>query len=138
MNFHAYKPIANTAQNPFFTVPVPAGHPQPVEATAEWLNIDEYVRAGSPSVVYIRVFGDSMEDVGIHDGDLLVVRRTESARSGEVVIADINGEFTIKRLNQEQNHLYLVPANGKYPKREIKKKDLFSVWAVVTHIIHKL
>ncbi len=139
MNLQLYFPKPHETQRPFFTIPIAAGQAQPVEQIIEWINIDEYVRSSTDSTYYLRVNGDSMEEKGIYHGDLLVVARREYAENGDVVIAEINGDFTVKRLNQEtKTDLYLVPANGKYPKRKIKRSDSFAVWGVVTHIIHKL
>jgi DNA polymerase V len=120
------------------TIPIAAGEAHQLEQIVEWINIDEYVKSGMHSTYYLRVYGDSMEEKGIFDGDLLVVERRESAETGNVVIAEINGEFTVKRFNREKKRLFLVPANGKYLKREIKIKDDFAIWGVVTHIIHKV
>lgn len=129
------KPSKNL--RPFFTIPIPAGTPQQIEQIVEWINIDEYVRSGTESTYYLRVYGDSMEDVGIFDGDLLVVNRTESAATGDVVIAEIAGEFTVKRFEHNSRSLHLVPANQKYQKRQIKRQDNFAIWGVVTYILHK-
>lgn len=128
---------SSNSLRPFFNIPVPAGPAQPVEQRTEWIDIDEYLRRGSEQIAYIRVYGDSMENVNIYEGDLLVVRRTEGASAGDVVIAEINGEYTVKRLSQHSHGLYLVPANDKYPIRKVTRSDTFSIWAVVTHVIHR-
>ncbi len=138
MNLQLYFPKLHDNQSPMFTIPIPAGTAQQIEQIIEWINIDEYVRSGAHSTYYLRVYGDSMEEKGIFEGDLLVVERREYAETGDVVIAEINGEFTVKRFNRERKGLHLVPANDKYSKREIKPKDDFAVWGVVSHIIHKL
>ena len=137
MNLQLYFPKPSENLRPYFTIPLPAGTPQQVEQIVEWINIDEYVRAGAESTYYIRVYGDSMEDVGIYNGDLLVVERRESAESGDIVIAEIKGEFTIKRFEKKKTSLYLIPANQKYLKRQINSRDNFAVWGVVNYILHK-
>lgn len=137
MTLQLFFPKHSENLRPFFTIPLPAGSPQQIEQIVEWINIDEYVRAGAESTYYIRVYGDSMEDVGIFDGDLLIVNRTECAETGDIVIAEIAGEFTVKRFKRENRTLYLVPANQKYAKRQIKRKDDFAVWGVITYILHK-
>jgi DNA polymerase V len=76
------------------------------------MNIHEYLTRGSANPIsYIRVRSDSIQDIGIRDGDLLVVQRTGFAKAGGVGIAEVNGEFTVKRLKQHRHGLYLVPAN---------------------------
>lgn len=137
MNLQLYFPKPHEIKRPFFTIPLPAGSPQEVEQIVEWINIDEYVRAGAESTYYIRVYGDSMEDVGIFDGDLLVVERREYAESGDIVIAEIKGEFTVKKFEKQKKLLYLVPANPKYLRKQISCKDGFAVWGVVNYILHK-
>ncbi|QQS31883.1 MAG: LexA family transcriptional regulator [Acidobacteriota bacterium] len=122
---------------PFFPIPVAAGAPQPAEHHAEWINIDEYLRHGSDAVAYIKVSGDSMIGDGISDGDILVVHRRPDACTGDVVIAEINGEFTVKRLRTNHRGLYLVPSNDQYPECEIRREDTFAVWGIVKFVIHR-
>jgi DNA polymerase V len=137
MSLQLYFPKPSDTLYPFFTIPISAGTAQDIEQIVEWINLDQYVRRGGESTYYLRVYGDSMNDVGIFDGDLFVVERREFAENGDIVIAEINGEFTVKEYKREQNKLYLVPANGKYKTRQIKPKDEFNVWGVVTYIVHK-
>ena len=127
----------STTLSPYFPVPVPAGYAQAVEQTAETISIDDYLRGNSPDVVgYLRVQGDSMLGDRIRHGDLLVVERTEHARCGDVVVAEINGEFTVKRLKRHSHGLYLVPANDAYPVQAVRRQDDFRIWAKVKHVIH--
>lgn len=136
MTFQTLAPVRSTRLNPYFPIPVPAGHSSTVEQQVEWINIDEYLRSGSDAVAYIRVRGDSMVGDRISDGDILVVQRCSAARAGDVVIAEINGEFTVKRLREHSHGLYLVPANDAYPLRKVSRQDSFAVWAVVKFVIH--
>ncbi len=127
--------------NPIFPVAVPAGKAQPIEQEPEWIDIDLHIRGGHDHVVYVRATGLSMKakfEAGIDDGDILAVKRTGFAEPGDVVIAEVNGEFTIKRLRRHSHGLYLVPANDDYPIRRVERTDSFSVWAVVDYVIHKV
>jgi len=127
--------------NPFFPVAIPAGTPEQIEQEAEWINIDAHLRNGGDHVVYIRAWGLSMkvrEENGIDDGDILVVHRNGFAETGDVVIAEINGEFTLKRLQMRAQRLYLVPDNDAYPTREVVRGDHFAVWGVVQFVIKKV
>jgi DNA polymerase V len=138
MYFQVFTPKISHILTPYFSVPVPCGPGQSIEQGPEWISIDEYLRQGCPAgVAFLRVFGDSMQDAGIYDGDLLVVHRTDGARAGDVVIAEVNGEFTVKRLKEHSHGLYLVPANDAYPIRRVERSDTFGIWAVVTHVIHR-
>ena len=137
MNLQLYFPKSTGELYPFFTIPVSAGTPQEIEQVVEWIDLDDYVRRGTEATYYLRVNGDSME-ADVFSGDLLVVERTVNAQTGDIVIAEINGEFTVKRLKHERPFLYLVPANPSYKPRKIKRKDNFAIWGVVTHIIRKV
>jgi DNA polymerase V len=77
-----------------------------------------------------------MIDAGIHPGDLLVVDRALEPTSGRVVIAVVNGELTVKRLQRQRGKLYLVPENPDYQPLEISEAMAFEVWGVVTTVIH--
>ena len=77
-------------------------------------------------------------EADVFSGDLLIVERTTQAKNGDIVIAEINGEFTVKKLKHEKPNLYLVPANPNYKPRQIKRKDSFAVWGVVTHVLRKV
>lgn len=136
MKLELYFPKTNDKLTPFFTIPVSAGAARDVEQIVEWINLDEYVRRGTEPTYYLRVNGDSMQE-DIYHGDLLVVRRVECAEFGDIVIAEINGEFTVKTLKQQKQHLYLVPSNGKYKSRRINRNDSFAVWGIVDYIIRK-
>lgn len=140
MTLEIYIPEQSSNLSPFFPVPVPAGAAIAIEQEAEWINIDRYLCQGMDHVVYIKASGLSMktkDENRIDDGDILVVRRSDSAQPGDVVIAEINGEFTVKRLKNHAHGLYLVPANDDYPIREVVRSDTFAVWGVVVFVIHK-
>ena len=86
----------------------------------------------------MRAVGESMLGAGIHDGDLLIVDRAVEAQSGKVVIASVNGELTVKRLERKGQRLLLVPANPDYPSLDVSDHEGFEVWGVVTCVIHKV
>jgi DNA polymerase V len=96
------------------------------------------VRRGSDQIFYITVKGDSMIEYGIKEGDLLVADRLKQPRSGDVVIAEINGSFTVKRFVNWHRQLYLVPENPAFKTREVGENEDFAVWGVVTHIVHRV
>lgn len=75
----------------------------------------------------LRVQGDSMRDDGIFEGDLVAVRRASDARNGQVVVARIDGEITIKRLERSVDHIRLLPRNPDYPPIEIPPGSDFAI-----------
>lgn len=141
MQLQILAPQMSQKLRPYFPIPVPAGPAQSIEQEPEWIDIDQHIRGGQDQVIYVRAVGLSMRskhEAGIDDGDILAVHRTGMAKPGDVVIAEVNGEFTIKRLKHHSHGLYLVPANEDYPIRRIDRADTFSVWAVVSYVIHKM
>ena len=85
----------------------------------------------------MRVKGNSMIDANIHDGDILVVDRSMEAIHGKIVIAVVDGEFTVKTLYKKDDGIKLVPANPDYPEIFIKNEQELEIWGVVSYIIYK-
>ena len=79
-----------------------------------------------------------MTGAGIHDGDLLIVDRALEAQDKSVVVAVVNGEFTVKRIKKENGRVWLMPENAKFQPMEMKEGSELEVWGVVTNVIHSL
>ncbi len=134
-----HRPRQSRRAFPVFTARIRAGFPSPAADYEEnKLDLNQYLIKNPPATFFVRVSGDSMEGAGIHDGDLLVVDRSIEPRSGNVVIAVVNGELTVKRLRIRRGKPLLEPENSKYPVQEIKQETEFEVWGVVTSVIHPL
>ncbi len=117
---------------------VQAGFPSPAEDYVEGrLDLNELMVRHPSATYYVRVAGDSMEGAGIFENDFLVVDRALEARDGDIIVAFLNGEFTLKRLRIEGNKIRLEPENPKYEPIEISEGDEFMVWGVVTGVIRK-
>lgn len=118
---------------------VPAGFPSPAEEYLEKaLDLNEYLVQRPEATFFVRVSGDSMVGAGIHHDDILVVDRSLGARPGNVVIALVDGEFTVKRLRKTSNGLELAPENPDYVPLELTEETDFQVWGVVRHVIHSV
>jgi DNA polymerase V len=118
---------------------VPAGFPSPAEEYLEKrLDLNEHLVARPESTYFVRVSGDSMIGAGIHHGDLLVVDRSLDPRPGNVVIALVDGEFTVKRLRRTAIGLELAPENPEYGVIPLSEETDFQVWGVVLHVVHKV
>ncbi|WP_126972546.1 LexA family protein [Gynurincola endophyticus] len=103
------------------------------------IDLNEALLQNKPATFFMRVDGDAMEDAGIYDGDLLVVDRSLTPRNGQIIIAAIYGDMLIRRMEKTFNKLRLVPATKKLPALQIDPAcESFSVWGVVTYVIHKL
>jgi len=93
------------------------------------ITIDERLVPNPSKTVLIKVKGDSMIDAGIHEGDLVVVEKRGSANVGEIVVAIIDNEFTLKRLHKERGRIVLKPENKAYPV--IRPKGELEIFGVV-------
>ncbi len=124
---------------PLYASSVKAGFPAPAEDYAEErLDLNAHLIQHPSSTFFLRVSGDSMKDVGIFNGDLLVVDRSLQASDGKIVIAALNGELTVKRLKNDKEGVFLVAENAKYPPIEVQPGDDMHIWGVVTHTIHAM
>lgn len=115
---------------------VRAGLPSPAtDMQPEGLSIDNYL-VGKPSrTILITVKGDSMIDAGIHRGDHVVVEKRVAATPGDIVVAIVDNEFTLKRLAREKGRLVLKPENKAYPT--IRPKDDAEIYGVVVGLVRK-
>ena len=102
------------------------------------LDLNELLVARPAATYFVRAEGDSMEGVGIHSGDLLVVDRSMEATDGSVVIACVDGEFTVKTLRRGRGGVRLEAANPVYKPIRFKGEMELRVFGVVTAIIHQL
>ncbi len=101
-----HSPIADQYQRPLFESMVSAGFPSPAQDYYDgYLNLHQYLIPDPNNVFFVRANGDSMTGAGIFDQDLLIVDRSKKKPNGKVVIASLNGEFTLKRLVQTREYL---------------------------------
>ena len=120
-----------------YTTSISAGFPSPAEDHMDIsLDINEYLVKHPSSTFYIYVKGDSMIDSGIFDGDLLIVDRSLEVKSNSVVVAVIDGDFTVKKIKKDSGNLYLIPQNKKYKPILLENNMDFQIWGIVTHTIH--
>jgi len=110
---------------------VQAGLPMPASdiIAPESITIDERLIPNPSKTVLIKVKGDSMIDAGIHEGDLVVVEKRGSADFGDIVVAIIDNEFTLKRLHKERGRVVLKPENKAYPV--IRPRGELEIFGVV-------
>jgi len=108
---------------------VRAGSPSPAsDAGSDTLTIDEHLIANPSKTVLIKVKGDSMIDAGIHSGDVVVVEKRGIANAGDIVVAILDNEFTLKRFGREKGRVVLRPENKAYPViRPSGEAEIFGV-----------
>ena len=115
---------------------VRAGLPSPAtDSSPEGLSIDEYLVVHPSKTVLITVKGDSMIDAGIHPGDVVVVEKRGSADIGDIVVAILDNEFTLKRFERERGRVVLRPENKAYPV--IRPKGDAEIFGVVVGLFRK-
>jgi DNA polymerase V len=134
-----YTPLIREATPlPQFVSGVQAGFPSPADDFVEnQLDLNQLMVPHPTSTFFVRVEGDSMRDAGINNGDTLVVDRSLVPVSGKIIVAIINGEFTVKRFITDNKGVYLMPENKNFPTLKIAPDSDFQVWGVVTYVIHK-
>ena len=124
---------------PFYKESVPAGFPSPAEDFMDLdLNLQEYLVQHPSATFCVRAIGDSMLKAGIHSGDVMVVDRALDPRNNNIVLAVLDGEFTVKRIQKKKEQLFLTPEHDQYQPIIITEEMDFKVWGVVTHVIHKV
>jgi SOS regulatory protein LexA len=115
---------------------VQAGFPSPAEeAPCNILSVDEYLITKPDVSFLLQVSGDSMNGEGIMEGDLVIVERGRQPKIGDVVIAEVDGEWTLKYFKKQGGQVYLEAANPKYPI--IRPKTELRLGGVVTAVIRK-
>lgn len=115
---------------------IQAGFPTPEEEIrSDVISMDEYLITKPDSSFLLEVSGDSMIDAGIMDGDLVIVERGREPQNGDVVIAEVDGNWTLKYFQRQGKQIVLVAANPKYP--DIKPKADLHIGGVVTAVIRK-
>lgn len=115
---------------------VQAGVPSMAEAqTLDTLSLDGYLIRDREQTFLLEVKGDSMIEAHIEEGDLVVAQRTETARDGDIVVAEVDGEWTLKYYKQSGGKVWLMPANKNF--KPIYPKESLRVAAVVRGVIRK-
>lgn len=118
---------------------VPAGFPSPAaDFTERTLDLNEFIVKRPASTFFVKVSGDSMQNAGIYEGDVIVVDKSLKAVHGNIVLAVVHGEFTVKRLHYVGKKVFLHPENEHYQPLEILPDMDFTVWGVVIHVLHKV
>ena len=121
-----------------FEYKVPAGFPSPADDYKEKkLDLNEYLIKQKEATFFVRIKGDSMIDAGIHDNDIVIVDKSQTASTGDIILASIDGDFTVKLLSRNKSKYRLLAANEKYKPIEINESMQFEVWGVVTGAVRK-
>jgi DNA polymerase V len=127
---------STTVERPYFEVGVKAGFPSPAEEYEENpIDLNKELIKNPPSTFFCRVDGVSMQDLGIDDGDLLVVDRSVEPTDGKIAVCYIDGEFTLKKIKFEKDHCWLIPGNKNYRPIKVTEENEFIIWGIVVHSV---
>jgi len=131
--------IEKKVELPLYEFPVSAGFPSPADDYVDkHIDLNEYIIKHPAATFFVRVKGNSMQDSGISDGDLIVVDRALVPNNNTIVVAFLDGEFTLKRVKVKERELYLVPENSSYEPIKVTEDMDFQVWGVVTYCIKEI
>ncbi len=115
---------------------VQAGFPSPAEEELiDTITIDEYLISNKEATYMLKVSGDSMVEAGIQPGDMVLVERNRTPKEGDIVIAEVDGHWTMKYLKRHSNRLILMPGNKKY--KPIIPSEELNIAAVVISVVRK-
>ena len=128
---------STTLNMPYFENGVSAGFPSPAEDHMHSkIDLNNLLIENPSATYYVRVNGDSMLGAGILSGDLLIVDRSIEVTNNCIVVAHLDGEFTVKRIKKIKKKTFLQAENNNYKPIEITKEMDFELFGVVAHAIH--
>lgn len=135
MMFYSPTELRQRVALPLFSDLVPCGFPSPAQDYVEKrIDLNELLVKHPSATYFVKSAGDSMTGAGIGNGDLLVVDSARKPVHGDIVIAAVDGEFTVKRL-QLHPTVMLMPENSVYPPIMIGSEDTLDIFGVVTFIV---
>lgn len=120
---------------------VHAGFPSPAQDhIGETIDLAREMVRHPESTFYARIAGNSMQEAGIHDGDIVVIDRSLEPHNGSYVVACVDGEFTVKeyQFDTQNQCAWLIPHNKDYKKIKVTAEDQFCIWGVITFCVHKM
>ena len=124
---------------PLMAAPVQAGFPSPAEHYVEReLDLNDYFSPNRDAVYYVRVTGESMTGANIFPGDVLCVDRSIDFFDGAIIVASVDGEFTVKYLRRDGGGIWLEAANPAFPPIRFSPAQDIRFWGVVTGVARKI
>ena len=123
---------------PLVSASVEAGFPSPADDHLErGIDLNEELIRNPAATFLVRVKGESMRDAGIHTGDTLIVDKSVSPADRQIVVAMIDGEFTVKRFRKVNGRVFLEAENPTFQPIEVGEDQELAIWGAVTYIIHQ-
>lgn len=100
------------------------------------IDLNEQLIRNKPSTYFFRMKGDAMREAGIFDNDVLIVDRSIKLANGKIIVAILNGELIVRRFHKNFSSAFLIPENSRFKNINLAEFSNFSVWGVVTYVIH--
>jgi len=123
---------------PLVSASVEAGFPSPADDHMErGIDLNEELIRNPAATFLVRVKGESMRDAGIHAGDVLIVDKSLTPTDRKIVVAMIDGNFTVKRFRKVNGKVFLEAANDSFDPIEVGEDQELTIWGAVTYIIHQ-
>jgi DNA polymerase V len=121
---------------PLIDTGISAGFPSPADDfLGDVIDLNKALIKHPATTFCGRVKGNSMKDLGIHDGDLMIIDKSLEPRNGAIAVCFIDGKFTVKKIKIEENCCWLIPANEEYSPIKITADNDFIIWGIVTNVI---
>lgn len=135
LNF--YSPdYSSEVQIPFFDVGISAGFPSPADDFIELtIDLNKEIIKNKDTTFFAKVKGHSMKNVGINDGDLLVIDKSLEPKNNRIAVCQIDGEFTVKRIKIDKGVVWLIAENEDYKPIKVTSDNEFLIWGIVTNAI---
>ncbi len=131
--------LALLQELPLFGMPIQAGFPSPADDWQEGkIDLNQFLVKHPAATYLLRVSGSSMKNAGITEGDILLVDCSLEAKHRDIVIANVDGEMTVKRLHKTTKRTALIAENDDYAPIEVTAGMEFSIWGVVKHVIKSI
>ncbi len=124
----------------YFSTTVQAGYATALaeDVAAENVNLHSYLIDKDEDTFLVNASGESMVDAGIFDGDMLIVKANAKPRDGDIVVAEVNGEFTVKRLYYQKGLPVLQPENPDFKPIKLRFNDELKIHGVVSYCVHRV
>jgi DNA polymerase V len=123
---------------PLVSASVEAGFPSPADDYLErGIDLNEELIRNPAATFLVRVKGESMRDAGVHTGDTLIVDKSVTPADRQIVVAMIDGEFTVKCFRKSNGRIFLEAANDTFAPIEVGENQELTIWGAVTYIIHQ-
>lgn len=124
---------------PYFEGGIKAGFPSPAaDFDGTKISLDKIVVKNPEATFYAKASGNSMTGAGIDDGDILVIDRSLEPLNNKIAVCFIDGDFTVKRIQIEEDCVYLVPENKQYVPIKVTEDNQLIIWGIVTYVLKAL